>query len=123
MILSFHLFYRQCFYKNETFKEDIKYRLLGQDLEGRHTKTLRDIFEQQEKPLPSIGRTVVVIGHLRVDSDTANDIQAISTSYIKQARRQQPNHAVMKTKQYLSSNNLRAVPFDKGAVYCLMHEF
>ena len=39
-------------------------RLLGQELRWRHIKKLRDVSEQQEKPLRFIGRTVVVIGDL-----------------------------------------------------------
>ena len=54
------------------------------------------------------------------DKDTDNDIQALSTWYIKQNRRIPQDSAVDKVSKYLRQNGLLAIPFDKGVGFCVM---
>ena len=52
--------------------------------------------------------------------DAMNEVNALTVGYLKQMKRQRPDRAVKMVTSYLKKNNLKAVPFDKGAGYCLM---
>ena len=52
--------------------------------------------------------------------DAMNEVNALTVGYLKQMKRQRPDRAVKMVTFYLKKNNLKAVPFDKGAGYCLM---
>ena len=49
-----------------------------------------------------------------------NDLKGAAFNYARAAKKQRPDRAVEKVKQYLKKNDLKAVLFDKGAGYCLM---
>ena len=40
--------------------------------------------------------------------------------YLKEMKKQKPDRVLAKVRQYLKTNDLKAVPFDKGAGYCIM---
>ena len=52
--------------------------------------------------------------------DAMNEVNALTVGYLKQMKRQKPDRAVKLVTSYLKKNNLKAVPFDKGAGYSLM---
>ena len=52
--------------------------------------------------------------------DAMNERNALTVGYLKQMKRQKPDRAVKMVTSYLKKNNLKAVPFDKGAGYCLI---
>ena len=51
---------------------------------------------------------------------TLTDINIKTLNYIKSCKKQKTPRHITLTKQFLSKNNLLAVPFDKGIGYCLM---
>ena len=52
--------------------------------------------------------------------DAMNEVNALTLGYLKQMKRQKPDRAVKMVTSDLKKNNMKAVPFDKGAGYCLM---
>ena len=54
------------------------------------------------------------------DADICYDLNATSTWCVKLSKRQSADRAITKTVAYLKKNGLKAVPFDKGIVYCIM---
>ena len=51
---------------------------------------------------------------------TMTDINVKTLSYIKSCKQQKTPRHVNLTRQFLSKNNLLAIPFDKGIGYCVM---
>ena len=54
------------------------------------------------------------------DADRQNEINALTIRYNNRMRKQRPERAVAKTNAYLKAEGLKAVPFDKGAGFCLL---
>ena len=57
---------------------------------------------------------------LDLAGEQVNEVQAAVTGYVSKMKKQKPDRAVRKVSQYLKKEDLKAVPFDKGAGYCLM---
>ena len=55
-------------------------------------------------------------------SEVINDLNSLSHSYIKQAKRQIPKRVIHKTFEFLKANKLKAIPYDKGLGFCIMTE-
>ena len=49
-----------------------------------------------------------------------NEVEAATVRYIKKCREQVPHRNVIKTKEFLKENKLKAVPMDKSNGYCIM---
>ena len=56
------------------------------------------------------------------DVDRQNEINALTIRYNNKMRKQRPERAVAKTNAYLKEEGLKAVPYDKGAGFCLLTE-
>ena len=56
------------------------------------------------------------------DADRQNEINALTIRYNNKMRKQWPERAVAKTNAYLKEEGLKAVPYDKGAGFCLLTE-
>ena len=58
----------------------------------------------------------------RDEADVQNEINAMATTYVRTMKTFKADQAVLKVNKYLKTNCLKAIPFDKGAGYCLMKD-
>lgn len=57
-----------------------------------------------------------------VENTAINDLNMHTHAYCKQASQMRPPRNLKMTYEYLKENRLKAIPFDKGLVVCLMKE-
>ena len=57
-----------------------------------------------------------------MDNEQLNEINSTAHWYTRMAKKQKPDKLIRTVRQYLKRESLKAVPFDKGAGYCLMSE-
>ena len=53
------------------------------------------------------------------DSERKNEINALTVQYNNRMLKQKPDKSVVKVNRYLKKETMKAVPFNKGAGFCL----
>ena len=81
--------------------------------------SILDRFDQNTV-LAELDSFVTLCNENEVPDNVVTDINVKTLAYIKKCKKQKSPRNLMLTKQYLKSNNLLAVPFDKGVGFCIM---
>ena len=57
-----------------------------------------------------------------IENDKLNEVNALTVWYLKEMKKQKEDPSLRKVNSYLRKENIKTVPFDKGAGFCLMSD-
>ena len=72
--------------------------------------------------LADVDRLLYNLKTNNMENDKLNKVNALTVWYIKAMKKQKEDPNYRKVNSYLRKENIKAVPFDKGAVFCLMSD-